>query len=127
MWLLAAELQITDYVLTGLVKRRSELAGAIEATHERLRKMIEDLEKLHSVIHGDAAIRPQACHRMQLAKISWCAVCHGAQWLGVSGFGLLTCRRPLVTDEEIELNVLGLNLPDGGRKGSAKTVPAPAT
>ena len=41
---------MTDYVLTGLVKRRAELAGEIEATHARLRKMIEDLEKLDSVI-----------------------------------------------------------------------------
>lgn len=48
--LLATELRMTDYVLTGLVKRRSELAGEIEATHHRLRKMIEDLEKLDSVI-----------------------------------------------------------------------------
>jgi hypothetical protein len=48
--LLATELRMTDYVLTGLVKRRAELAGEIEATHDRLRKMIEDLEKLDSVI-----------------------------------------------------------------------------
>jgi hypothetical protein len=46
--LLATELRMTDYVLTGLVKRRAELAGEIEATHDRLRKMIEDLEKLDS-------------------------------------------------------------------------------
>jgi hypothetical protein len=31
--LLATELHMTDYVLTGLVKRRAELAGEIEATH----------------------------------------------------------------------------------------------
>jgi hypothetical protein len=48
--LLATELRMTDYVLTGLVKRRAELAGEIEATHDRLRRMIEDLEKLDSVI-----------------------------------------------------------------------------
>ena len=57
---------MTDYVLTGLVKRRAELAGEIEATHERLRRMIEDLEKLDSVIlqfdptHQVEAIRPKA-------------------------------------------------------------------
>jgi hypothetical protein len=57
---------MTDYVLTGLVKRRAELAGEIEATHDRLRKMIEDLEKLDSVIlqfdptHQVEAIRPKA-------------------------------------------------------------------
>ena len=64
--LLATELRMTDYVLTGLVKRRAELAGEIEATHDRLRKMIEDLEKLDSVIlqfdptHQVEAIRPKA-------------------------------------------------------------------
>ena len=57
---------MTDYVLTGLVKRRAELAGEIEATHDRLRKMIEDLEKLDSVIlqfdptHQVEAIKPKA-------------------------------------------------------------------
>jgi len=53
---------VTDYVVTALVKRRAE----IEATHERLRRMIEDLEKLDSVIlqfdptHQVEAIRPKA-------------------------------------------------------------------
>src|SRR5436853_6580789 len=57
---------MTDYVLTGLVKRRAELAGEIEATHARLRKMIEDLEKLDSVIlqfdpqHDVEGIKPKA-------------------------------------------------------------------
>jgi hypothetical protein len=49
-----------------LLKRRAELAGEIEATHERLRRMIEDLGKLDSVIlqfdptHQVEAIRPKA-------------------------------------------------------------------
>jgi hypothetical protein len=57
---------MTDYVLTGLVKRRAELAGEIEATHEHLRLTIEDLEKLDSVIlqfdptHQFEAIKPKA-------------------------------------------------------------------
>ncbi len=41
---------MTDYVVTGLVKRRAELAGKIEATHETLRKMVMDLEALDSTI-----------------------------------------------------------------------------
>jgi hypothetical protein len=41
---------VTDYVLTGLVKRRAELAGEIEATHDRLRKLIADLEHLDATI-----------------------------------------------------------------------------
>ncbi len=41
---------MTDYVLTGLVKRRAELAGDIENAHEALRKMITDLEHLDATI-----------------------------------------------------------------------------
>jgi hypothetical protein len=48
--ILAAEGSMTDYVLTGLVKRRAELAGEIEHTHERLRTMILDLEHLDATI-----------------------------------------------------------------------------
>jgi hypothetical protein len=67
--------------LIGLVKRRAELAGEIEATHDRLRKMIEDLEKLDSVIlqfdasHQVEAIKPKAfcppsdwSHRGEMTK-----------------------------------------------------------
>ena len=74
---------MTDYVLTGLVKRRAELAGEIEETHNRLRKMIEDLEKHDSVIlqfdpsHQVEAIRPKAfppppdwSHRGEMTKAS---------------------------------------------------------
>jgi len=42
---------MTDYMVTGLTKKRAELAGEIEATHERLRQMIADLE------HIDATLR----------------------------------------------------------------------
>ena len=72
---------MTDYVLTGLVKRRAELAGEIEATHERLRKMIEELDKLDSVIlqfdpnYQVDAIKPRAfrpppdwAHRGEMTK-----------------------------------------------------------
>jgi hypothetical protein len=61
-----AEGRMTNYVLTGLVKRRAELAGEIEATHARLRRMIDDLEKLDSVIlqfdpqHDVEGIKPKA-------------------------------------------------------------------
>lgn len=57
---------MTDYVLTGLVKRRAALAGEIEATHARLRQMVADLESLDStlkIIQPDfqvEAIKPKA-------------------------------------------------------------------
>lgn len=57
---------MTDYVLTGLVKRRAELAGEIEATHEHLRSMVLALENLDATItqfdptYQVEAIRPKA-------------------------------------------------------------------
>ena len=41
---------MTDYVLTGLAKRRAELTGKIEATHAHLRQMLADLESLDATI-----------------------------------------------------------------------------
>jgi len=58
---------MTDYVVTGLVKRRAELTGEIERTHERLRQMVADLENLDATLRMFApdmqieAIRPKAC------------------------------------------------------------------
>ena len=57
---------MTDYVLTGLVKRRAKLTGEIEHTHERLRQMVADLESLDATImqfdpaHRVEAITPKA-------------------------------------------------------------------
>ena len=41
---------MTNYVLQGLVKRRAELTGDIERTHDALRKMVSDLEALDATI-----------------------------------------------------------------------------
>jgi hypothetical protein len=41
---------MNEFVLNGLVKRRAELAGDIENTHEALRKMVLDLENLDATI-----------------------------------------------------------------------------
>jgi hypothetical protein len=39
-----------DHVISGLVKRRAQLAGDIELTHAALRKMVLDLENLDATI-----------------------------------------------------------------------------
>ena len=39
-----------EFVLSGLVKRRAQLAGDIDNTHETLRKMVLDLESLDATI-----------------------------------------------------------------------------
>ncbi len=57
---------MTDYVLTGLVKRRAELAGEVEALHNRLSGLLRDLETIDAAIlqfdpqHRVEAIRPRA-------------------------------------------------------------------
>jgi hypothetical protein len=57
---------MADSVLNGLVKRRAQLAGEIEHTHNTLRKMVNDLETLDATIvqfdpnHQVESIRPKA-------------------------------------------------------------------
>ena len=57
---------MTDYMVTGLVKRRAELAGELNACHERLRQLVNDLEHLDATLRLVApdyeveAIRPKA-------------------------------------------------------------------
>lgn len=57
---------MTDYVLTGLVKRRAALTGEIENLHGRLRQLVADLEHLDATIQQFdpnfqiEAIRPKA-------------------------------------------------------------------
>ncbi|MBC8159030.1 MAG: hypothetical protein ISR44_06460 [Rhodospirillales bacterium] len=57
---------MTDYVLTGLAKRRAEIAGEIERTHDHLRQLLADLEHIDATIlqfdptHQVEAIKPKA-------------------------------------------------------------------
>ena len=52
---------MTDYVLTGLVKRRAEIAGEIEAIHKRLSKVLVDLEHIDAaIVQFDPAILRRA-------------------------------------------------------------------
>ncbi len=57
---------MTNYVVTGLAKRRAELTGEIESTHDRLRQMVQDLEHLDATIlqfdpdYEIEAIKPKA-------------------------------------------------------------------
>jgi hypothetical protein len=41
---------MSELVINGLVRRRAALAGEIEAAHEALRKMVQDLENLDATI-----------------------------------------------------------------------------
>lgn len=72
---------MTDYVLAGLVKRRAEVTGRIEALHDELRTLLAQLEALDTTIrqfdptHVVEAIRPRALrppqdwsHRGEMAR-----------------------------------------------------------
>jgi hypothetical protein len=41
---------MSDHVIHGLVRKRAELAGEIEATHAKLRQMILQLDSLDSTL-----------------------------------------------------------------------------
>lgn len=55
-----------QYLVAGLVRKRAELAGEIEATHDRLRQLVSDLENLDATLGMFApdmaieAIKPKA-------------------------------------------------------------------
>lgn len=57
---------MTDYMVTGLVAKRAELAGEIERTHERLRELVNALEHIDGTLRivapdvGVEAIRLKA-------------------------------------------------------------------
>jgi hypothetical protein len=57
---------MTDYMVTGLVAKQAELAGDIERTHQRLRKLVRQLEHIDGTLRIVApdmeveAIRPKA-------------------------------------------------------------------
>lgn len=57
---------MTDYMVTGLVAKRAELAGEITATHEKLRELVRQLEHIDGTLRIVApdmeveAIRPKA-------------------------------------------------------------------
>lgn len=73
---------MTDYVMTGLVKRRAEIAGEIEATQNQLRALIRDLEHIDATLRifdpniQIGAIKPKAfrppedwSHRGQMTRL----------------------------------------------------------
>ena len=57
---------MADYVVLGLTKRRATIAGEIEALHDRLRSLVNDLEAIDGSLRQFApnmlieAIRPKA-------------------------------------------------------------------
>ena len=63
---------MSELVISGLIKRRAQLAGDIENTHEALRKMVLDLESLDAtIVQSDPdfqveTIRPRRSGRLRI-------------------------------------------------------------
>ena len=59
------------FVLSGLVKRRAQLAGDIENTHEALRKMVLDLESLDAtIVQFDPDFQVEGARKT--TPLDWC-------------------------------------------------------
>ncbi len=41
---------MTDYVITGLTKKRAELAGELDALHQRIGCLVRDIEHIHGTL-----------------------------------------------------------------------------
>ena len=96
---------MTDYVLTGLVKRRAELTGDIERIHAQLRKAVDDLENLDATIRQFApdyqveAIRPKAfrppadwANRGQMSRVILSILRQASEPMTTRDIALVVCQ-----------------------------------
>jgi len=111
---------VTDYVLTGLVKRRAAVAGEIEQTHEHLKKLLADLETLDAAILQFApdykieAIKPKAfrpppdwSHRGQMIRFVLNTLRQAAEPLTARDIALqLLVERALNRDDQKLLRLM---------------------
>lgn len=112
---------MTDYVLTGLVKRRAELTGQIEATHESLKVMLAALEALDATImqfdpnHRVEAIRAKAfrppsdwSNRGQMTRIVLSILRQAAEPLSARDIAVeLLITRALDRDDQKLVRLMG--------------------
>jgi hypothetical protein len=111
---------MTDYVLTGLVKRRANIAGEIERTHDTLRQLLADLEHIDAAIlqfdpsHQVEAIRPKAfrppkdwANRGQMSRIILSILRQAAEPLTTRDIALeLLVSRALDKDDQRLLRLM---------------------
>lgn len=109
------------HVITALVKRRSELSGDIENTHERLKNMIRDLESLDKTLlmfdpdYKIETIRPKAfrppddwARRGQMTRLILGILRQAAEPLSSRDIGLqLMLERALDTTDEKLIRLMG--------------------
>jgi len=111
---------MTDYVLTGLVKRRAQITGAIEHTHDHLRQLLADLEHIDATIlqfdptHQVESIRPKAfrppkdwANRSQMTRIVLSILRQAAEPLTTRDIALeLLVSRALDKDDQRLLRIM---------------------
>src|SRR5512146_225079 len=106
------------HVIVALVKKRAELAGEIEATHDRLRQMVRDLEhldnslRLFATAYQVEATRPKAfrppkdwSNRGEMTRIILSVLRQAAEPLTTRDIALqLLVERALDKDDQHLLN-----------------------
>jgi hypothetical protein len=134
---------VTDYVLTGLAKRRAELTGRIEKAHEDLRRMLADLEALDATIlqfdpsFQVEAIRPKAfrppkdwSRRGQIARVVLSILRQAAEPMTSADIALeLLVSRALDKHDRTLLRLMGkrvgVALRTQREKGAVRSTPGP--
>jgi len=106
---------MTDYMITGLVKRRAEIAGELRDAHDRVAKLAQDLAALDAALAVVApdmeveAIRP----RMFRPPADWA---NRGQMSRLVLVILRQARDPLTTSEIAAQMILERGLDAGDRK-----------
>ena len=134
---------MTDYVLTGLVKRRAELTGQIQTTHAALRKMVDDLENLDQTIrqfvpdYQVETIRPKAfrppqdwAHRGQMSRVVLSILRQSAEPMTTRDLALeLLVTRALDRSDQKLLRLMvkrvGVALRTQRENGAVRSTPGP--
>ena len=134
---------MTDYVLLGLVKRRAELAGEVEALHEKLSGLLRALESLDATIlqfdpgHQVEAIRPKAfrppkdwSNRGQMSRVALSILRQAAEPLTSRDVALeLLVSRALDRDDQKLLRLMtkrvGVALRHQADNGVVRKLPGP--
>lgn len=106
---------MTDYMITGLVKRRAQIAGELRAAHDRVAKLAQDLAAIDAALAVVApdmeveAIRP----RMFRPPADWA---NRGQMSRLVLVILRQARDPLTTSEIAAQMILERGLDAGDRK-----------
>jgi hypothetical protein len=83
---------MNTFVVSGLIKRRAELAGDIEQAHEALRKMVLDLENLDAtIVQFEPDFRVETIKPKAFRRARACAR-YGVLVVGEEMKGLVNCN-----------------------------------